>query len=291
MNVGSSKDLLALLPRLVPCYQRWLACRLDPYISGSPRAALTSSQRFPLQHDSAATEMPVVAHLLVRGPHEQGLYTASQGLNMTAFQRHSVDQAPAKVAAVTVGFWIAKVAATTLGETGGDWVTMSLGLGYLVGSAIFAAAFAALVLGQVSTSRFHPALYWATIVATTTLGTTLADFFDRSLGAGYLGGTSVIAALLIISLFVWHRVEGSRYCSSRPHPASMALRRRPTLAGSSRATARTGRSAFSTGPQASCYRLSKPARTRTRSSTNPRRTGSSPSTGARRTSPSSMHSR
>ena len=124
-------------------------------------------------------------------------------------QTNTCDQAPAKVAAVTFGFWIAKVAATTLGETGGDWVTMSLGLGYLVGSAIFAATFVALVSGQVAASRFHPVLYWATIVATTTLGTTLADFFDRSLGAGYPGGTAVIAVLLIISLFVWHRVEGT----------------------------------------------------------------------------------
>jgi uncharacterized membrane-anchored protein len=128
---------------------------------------------------------------------------------LTDIEPHAVEQAPAKVAAVTFGFWIAKVSATTLGETAGDWVTMSLGLGYLVGSAIFAAAFGALVFGQVTTSRFHPALYWTTIVATTTLGTTLADFFDRSLGTGYPGGTSVIAALLIVSLFVWYRVEGS----------------------------------------------------------------------------------
>jgi uncharacterized membrane-anchored protein len=128
---------------------------------------------------------------------------------LTDDQRRSIDQAPAKVAAVTFGFWIAKVGATTLGETGGDWATMSLGLGYLVGSGIFAGAFVALVSGQVATSRFHPALYWATIVATTTLGTTMADFFDRSLGVGYPGGTAVIAALLIASLFVWHRVEGT----------------------------------------------------------------------------------
>lgn len=128
---------------------------------------------------------------------------------MRDIQTHAVDHAPAKVAAVTFGFWIAKVAATTLGETGGDWVTMSLGLGYLVGTAIFAAAFVALVSGQVATSRLHPVLYWATIVATTTLGTTLADFFDRSLGAGYPGGTAVIAALLSIGLLVWHRIEGT----------------------------------------------------------------------------------
>src|SRR2546421_7422157 len=87
--------------------------------------------------------------------------------------------AVAKVPAVTLGFWIVKVAATTLGETGGDWVTMSLNLGYLVGTAIFAGVFVALVACQVVAGRFMPLLYWATIVATTTLGTTMADFFDR----------------------------------------------------------------------------------------------------------------
>jgi uncharacterized membrane-anchored protein len=128
---------------------------------------------------------------------------------MTNHVRHAADTAPAKVAAVTLGFWIAKVAATTLGETGGDWVTMSLNLGYLVGTAIFAAVFVVLVWSQVRATRFHPELYWATIVATTTLGTTLADFFDRSVGLQYPGGTAIIAALLAASLFVWHRVEGT----------------------------------------------------------------------------------
>jgi len=122
---------------------------------------------------------------------------------------HDATDAPAKVAAVTLGFWIAKVAATTLGETGGDWVTMSLNLGYLVGSAIFAALFVALVYGQIRASRFHPVLFWATIVATTTLGTTMADFFDRSIGLQYPGGSAIIGGLLAASLFVWHRVEGT----------------------------------------------------------------------------------
>ena len=128
---------------------------------------------------------------------------------MTDDTRHAIASAPAKVAAVTLGFWIAKVLATTLGETGGDWVTMSLNLGYLVGTGIFAAIFVALVWLQVRASRFHPALYWATIVATTTLGTTMADFFDRSVGVEYPGGTAIIAALLAVSLFTWHRVEGT----------------------------------------------------------------------------------
>ncbi len=123
--------------------------------------------------------------------------------------RQPPSTASAKVAAVTLGFWIAKVAATTLGETGGDWVTMSLNLGYLVGTGIFAAIFVALVFAQVRAARFHALLYWATIVATTTLGTTLADFFDRSVGVEYPGGTAIIAALLAASLFVWHRVEGT----------------------------------------------------------------------------------
>ena len=122
---------------------------------------------------------------------------------------HAPSNTAAKVAAVTLGFWIAKVAATTLGETGGDWVTMSLDLGYLVGTGIFAALFVALVALQVRAARFHPALYWATIVATTTLGTTLADFFDRSVGVEYPGGTAIIAALLALSLLAWHRVEGT----------------------------------------------------------------------------------
>lgn len=115
----------------------------------------------------------------------------------------------AKVPAVTMGFWAVKVVATTLGETGGDWVSMSLGLGYLVGSAIFAAAFVLLVSVQIRLAGFRPALYWATIVATTTLGTTLADFADRSLGIGYPGGVGLVVVLLAASLLAWHRSEGS----------------------------------------------------------------------------------
>ena len=102
-----------------------------------------------------------------------------------------LEQAVSKVPEVTLGFWIIKVAATTLGETAGDWVTMSLKLGYLIGSVIFAAFFIGLVGAQVKAERFRPLLYWATIVATTTLGTTLADFADRSVGIGYPGGDDV----------------------------------------------------------------------------------------------------
>ncbi|MEQ5842895.1 hypothetical protein N0A02_25905 [Paraburkholderia acidicola] len=118
-------------------------------------------------------------------------------------------QAVSKVPEVTLGFWVIKVAATTLGETGGDWVSMSLNLGYLVGSAIFLVLFIGLVSAQVKARDFHRFLYWATIVATTTLGTTLADFADRSLGVGYPGGTAIVVALLIASLAMWYRSEGT----------------------------------------------------------------------------------
>ena len=114
-----------------------------------------------------------------------------------------------KIPQVTLGFWIVKILATTLGETGGDAVTMSMNLGYLVGTAIFAAIFAAAVAAQMGARRFHPFLYWTVIVATTTVGTTLADFVDRSLGIGYLGGTSLLAALLVASLAIWYRTLGT----------------------------------------------------------------------------------
>jgi uncharacterized membrane-anchored protein len=117
--------------------------------------------------------------------------------------------AVSKVPQLTLGFWIVKVAATTLGETGGDWVTMSLKLGYLIGSGIFAVIFIGLVCGQIKAERFHPFLYWATIVATTTLGTTMADFFDRSMGVGYPGGVAIVFALLLASLALWYKTEGT----------------------------------------------------------------------------------
>jgi uncharacterized membrane-anchored protein len=123
--------------------------------------------------------------------------------------RSFAKQAVSKVPEVTIGFWLIKVAATTLGETGGDWVSMSLKLGYLIGSAIFAVIFIGLVSAQIKAERFHAFLYWATIVATTTLGTTMADFADRSLGVGYPGGVAIVFGLLIASLAIWYRVEGS----------------------------------------------------------------------------------
>lgn len=115
----------------------------------------------------------------------------------------------AKVPQVTLGFWIIKILATTLGETGGDSVSMSMGLGYLAATAIFAVLFVVAVAAQVRARAFHPFLYWTTIVASTTVGTTLADFADRSLGIGYAGGSSLLLLLLLASLGAWRLVLGS----------------------------------------------------------------------------------
>jgi uncharacterized membrane-anchored protein len=114
-----------------------------------------------------------------------------------------------KVAAVTLGFWIIKIAATTLGETAGDWVTMSLDLGYAIGTAIFATIMILGVASQIVARKFHPILYWAVIVATTTLGTTLADFADRSLGVGYPGGALILLLLLVTSITLWYWSAGT----------------------------------------------------------------------------------
>jgi uncharacterized membrane-anchored protein len=114
-----------------------------------------------------------------------------------------------KVPEVTLVFWVIKILATTLGETGGDTVSMSLDLGYLVGTGIFAAIFIGAVMAQISAKKFHPVVYWTTIIASTTVGTTLADFADRSLGIGYAGGTAILFALLMASLLLWYRALGS----------------------------------------------------------------------------------
>src|ERR1019366_6793738 len=118
---------------------------------------------------------------------------------------NTAKHALSKVPAVTLIFWVTKVAATTLGETGGDAVSMSMHLGYLVGTAIFAVLFIIAVVAQIKANRFYPFLYWTTIIATTTVGTTLADFADRSLGIGYAGGTALLFALLMASLAIWYR--------------------------------------------------------------------------------------
>jgi len=130
----------------------------------------------------------------------------------------SKDAVLSKIPAVTLGFWIIKILATTLGETGGDTVTMTwLGEttaqanpnGYLIGTAIFLSLLALLVAIQIMAKKLHPFLYWATIVASTTAGTTMADFADRSLGIGYAGGTSVLLACVLASLTLWYWVEGT----------------------------------------------------------------------------------
>jgi uncharacterized membrane-anchored protein len=114
-----------------------------------------------------------------------------------------------KVPEVTLIFWLIKIVATTLGETGGDAVSMSMNLGYLVSSAIFAAIFLIAVAAQIKAKKFHPLLYWTTIIATTTLGTTLADYATRSLGIGYTGGSALLFTLLLASLLVWYKTLGS----------------------------------------------------------------------------------
>jgi len=114
-----------------------------------------------------------------------------------------------KVPAVTLGFWVIKIAATTLGETGGDTITMTLNWGYLAGTALFLVALIALVIAQISAKKIHPSLYWATIVASTTFGTTMADFADRSLGIGYTGGSTVLFSCLMAVLVLWYRSQGT----------------------------------------------------------------------------------
>jgi uncharacterized membrane-anchored protein len=127
-------------------------------------------------------------------------------------------EALSKVPAVTLGFWIIKILATTLGETGGDTVTMTwlgettahpMPNGYLIGTAIFGLLLVVLVWAQIKATRFNPWLYWATIVASTTCGTTLADFADRSLGIGYPGGSLLLLACVLVSLFTWKRSLGT----------------------------------------------------------------------------------
>jgi uncharacterized membrane-anchored protein len=123
-----------------------------------------------------------------------------------------------KVPEVTLIFWIMKIVATTLGEIGGDAVSMSMNLGYLVGTAIFASIFIVAVSAQIKAKRFHPFLYWTTIIATTTVGTTLADFADRSLGIGYAGGASLLFMLVMTSLAIWYWSLGSVSVNSISSP-------------------------------------------------------------------------
>lgn len=137
--------------------------------------------------------------------------------NISERQNHT-ESPLTKMPEVTLLFWVIKIAATTLGETGGDALSMSLGLGYLLSTGIFAVLFALAVFAQIRARAFHPMLYWAAIIASTTVGTTLADFADRSLGIGYTGGSSLLLGLLLVSLFVWQRTLGSVAVSSISTP-------------------------------------------------------------------------
>ncbi len=121
----------------------------------------------------------------------------------------AVERTAGKIPEVTLVFWIIKIAATTLGETGGDTVTMTLNWGYLLGTALFLSLLVVFVLLQISAKKFHPFLYWATIVASTTAGTTMADFADRSLGIGYAGGSSLLFVCLMATLAAWYWSLGS----------------------------------------------------------------------------------
>jgi uncharacterized membrane-anchored protein len=128
-----------------------------------------------------------------------------------------------KVPAVTLGFWVIKILATTLGETGGDTVSMTMDLGYLIGSAIFLGIFIVLAAWQISANRFHPFLYWATIIASTTAGTTMADFATRSLGIGYTGGSLLLLALVLASLGAWKLATGSVHVETVHAPRAEAF--------------------------------------------------------------------
>src|SRR5579871_1194089 len=134
-----------------------------------------------------------------------------------ADMNHSQNVALSKVPEVTLVFWVIKILATTLGETGGDSVTMTWlhadahprNGGYLIGTSIFIVLFVAAVIAQILKTRFNPWIYWAAIVGSTTVGTAMADFFDRSLGIGYTGGSSILLACVLCSLAIWYLVLGS----------------------------------------------------------------------------------
>lgn len=131
--------------------------------------------------------------------------------------------AVAKVPELTLIFWVIKIAATTLGETGGDAVSMSMNLGYEIGTLIFLVLFIAFAWAQITTKSFSPYLYWATIIATTTVGTTLADMADRTLGIGYAGGAALLSALLGLSIFFWYRTLGTVSVESVNSPKAEAF--------------------------------------------------------------------
>ncbi|WP_269790163.1 hypothetical protein [Stenotrophomonas sp. Iso1] len=123
--------------------------------------------------------------------------------------RHIDSHDAIKMPAITLGFWVIKILATTLGEVGGDAVSMSMNLGYLLSTALFAGVFAMAVAAQIHARAFQPWLYWYAIIASTTVGTTLADYVNRSLGVGYSAGTALLLSLLLVSLWLWKQATGS----------------------------------------------------------------------------------
>jgi uncharacterized membrane-anchored protein len=134
---------------------------------------------------------------------------AAEHKKRTDMTQRDITKALSKVPQVTLAFWIIKIFATTLGETGGDTVSMTMNLGYLVGTAIFLTALVVLVFLQIRAKAFHPFLYWATIVASTTAGTTMADYATRSMGIGYPGGSILLFLCVIASLAIWYRSQGT----------------------------------------------------------------------------------
>lgn len=138
--------------------------------------------------------------------------------NMSLNNALNLENAISKVPALTLVFWLIKILATTLGETAGDALSMSMNLGYLLSTLIFAGLFLTAVIAQIKARKFHPFLYWTTIIATTTVGTTLADFATRSLGIGYTGGSTLLFALLLASLGVWYKAMGSVSVSTLNSP-------------------------------------------------------------------------
>ncbi len=152
---------------------------------------------------------PADGSALAAAPNRLQTDSKEQPIMNPIAKRQTEDELLTKVPAVTLGFWVIKILATTLGETGGDTVTMTLNFGYLAGSAIFLLVLLLLVYWQIAARRFHPFLYWATIIASTTAGTAMADFATRSLGIGYTGGSALLMVLVMISLLAWRQTLGS----------------------------------------------------------------------------------
>ena len=161
--------------------------------------------RTSVSDDAGVGGFPVTSSLLEGYDEPEILRSSSHQFCLTSAEGGHLSKVPE----VTLGFWIIKIAATTLGETGGDSVTMTLNWGYLIGTAIFLGLLIVLVVAQILAHKFHPVLYWATIVASTTFGTTMADFADRSLGVGYAGGSTLLLVCLAAVLGLWYWSQGT----------------------------------------------------------------------------------